>query len=88
MAYQPKVVDAKIVSENEENGFFEVVVELADHNRCRLTFERDLETNAPFVTDISRLYKVPCAICKKDYLCYCYTRFKEDIASQALELLQ
>ncbi|WP_438446595.1 hypothetical protein [Gorillibacterium sp. sgz5001074] len=85
MAYQPKVIDAKVVSENPNNGYFEIVAELHDRNRCRLTFEKDPETGTPKVTHVNRLYTVPCGICKKDFLCYCLNRYMDDIGAQALE---
>lgn len=84
MAYQPEVVEAKKVSENENNGFFEIMVELSDHNRCRLAFQQDPKTGKPLATHIRRLHTVPCVICKKDTLCHCYERFLEPIAEQAL----
>ena len=87
MAYQPKVVEAKKVSENKKNGFFEIVAELEDRNRCRLTFAVDPATKEPKVTHINRLYTVPCAICKKDFLCYCLNRYMTDIADQALKIV-
>lgn len=86
MAYQAKVVEATLVSENKQNGFFEIVAVLADRNRCRVTFEIDPQTGAPKATHINRLYTVPCGICKKDFLCYCLDRYIEVIAVQALEL--
>jgi len=86
MAYQPKVIDAKVVSENPKNGFIEIVAELSDRNRCRVTFEPDPNTGAPKATHVSRLYTVPCGICKKDFLCYCLTRYMDTIGEQALEL--
>lgn len=86
MAYQAKVVEATVVSENKKNGFFEIVAVLSDRNRCRLTFETDPETGAPKVTHINRLYTVPCGICKKDFLCYCLNRYMDEIADQALEM--
>jgi len=87
MAYQPKVVNARIVSENPKNGFFEIVAELADQNHCRLTFEKDPTTGESKVTHVNRLYKVPCGICKKDFLCYCLNRYMHEIGRQALEVV-
>lgn len=86
MAYQPKVVEAEVVSENPKNGLFEIKVVMQDRNHCRLIFERDLTTNKITPTHINRLYKEPCAICKKDFLCNCMTRFLDPIAEQALAM--
>jgi hypothetical protein len=84
MAYDPQVVDAKIVSDNKKNGLFEIVVVLKDRNQCRLFFERDPETGVGKVTSLNRLMKEPCPICRKDYLCNCLDRFKQTIADQAM----
>jgi hypothetical protein len=86
MAYQPQVVDAKIVSHNQKNGLFEIVVTLKDRTSCRLIFEKDSESGAVQATHVNRLLDEPCPICRKDFLCQCLTRFKEQISSQALEL--
>lgn len=86
MAYQAKVVEATVVSENKKNGFFEILAVLSDRNRCRITLEMDPATGAPKATHINRLYTVPCGICKKDYLCYCLNRYMDQIAEQALEI--
>lgn len=85
MAYQPQVISAKRQHVNEKNGFSEVIVELADRNQARLMFEKDPVSGKEKATHINRLYTVPCAICKKDFLCYCLNRYKDDIAEQALE---
>jgi len=86
MAYQPKVVEAEVVSDNPKNGLFEINVVLHDRNHCRLIFERDLNTGAITPTHINRLYKEPCSICKKDFLCNCMTAFLQPIAEQALAI--
>lgn len=86
MAYQARVVEAEVVSENKQNGFFEIVAVLSDRNRCRITFEPNPETGEPKATAISRLYTVPCGICKKDYLCYCLNRYLDTLGEQALEV--
>lgn len=86
MAYQARVVEANVVSENKQNGFFEIVAVLSDRNRCRITFESDKETGKPKATHINRLYTVPCGICKKDFLCYCLNRYMDQIGEQALEI--
>jgi hypothetical protein len=84
MAYDPQVVDAKIVSDNKKNGLFEVVAYLKDRNQVRLTFARDPETGTNKVTDVNRLQNEPCAICRKDYLCNCMERYMDNIAEQSL----
>jgi hypothetical protein len=86
MAYQAKVVEATVVSENKQNGFIEIVAVLSDRNRCRVTLEPDAATGGFKATHINRLYTVPCGICKKDFLCYCLNRYMDQIAEQALEL--
>ncbi|MEW9699099.1 hypothetical protein [Paenibacillus sp. SI8] len=88
MAYDPQVVDAKIVSDNKKNGLFEIVVVLKDRNQCRLFFERDPETGVGKVTNLNRLMKEPCPICRKDYLCNCLDRYKQTIADQAMSYIK
>jgi hypothetical protein len=88
LAYDPQVVDAKIVSDNKKNGLFEVVAYLTDRNQCRLIFERDPETGKGKVTNINRLLKEPCPICRKDYLCNCLERYMNGIADQAMTHIQ
>ncbi|TVY10160.1 hypothetical protein FPZ49_10255 [Paenibacillus cremeus] len=85
MAYNPQVVDAKIVSNNPKNGLFEVVTQLKDRTVCRLTFGKDA-AGVAVPTHISRLLKEPCPVCRKDFLCNCMSRYKETISSQALSL--
>jgi hypothetical protein len=86
MAYQPQVTDAKIVSSNPKNGLFEIVVNMKDRTSCRLIFEKDSATGAALATHVNRLLKEPCPICRKDFLCNCLTKYKEDISAQALKL--
>ncbi|UJF31219.1 hypothetical protein [Paenibacillus hexagrammi] len=88
MAYDPQVVDAKVVSDNKKNGLFEIVAVLKDRNECRLFFERDPETGVGKVTDLNRLMKEPCPICRKDYLCNCLDRFKHTIAEQSMQYIK
>ncbi|WJH34273.1 hypothetical protein MJA45_17280 [Paenibacillus aurantius] len=81
MPYQPKVAEAKIVSHNEKNGLMEVVVVLEDRNHCRVTYET-LPSGEKVPTDISRLHKEPCPVCKKDYLCNCMDPYLPEIGEQ------
>ncbi|TBL80271.1 hypothetical protein [Paenibacillus thalictri] len=83
MAYQPQVVDARVVSNNPKNGLFEIVVKLKDRTECRLMYDKEANGGAK-VTHINRLYKEPCPICRKDFLCNCMSRFIDDISAQAL----
>ncbi|MFE5317405.1 hypothetical protein ACFQ88_01735 [Paenibacillus sp. NPDC056579] len=87
MAYQPQVVDAKIVSNNPKNGLFEIVVNLKDRTSCRLIFEKDGESGEARVTHVNRLLKEPCPICRKDFLCNCMASYKEELQAQALQLV-
>jgi hypothetical protein len=83
MAYDPQVVDAKVVSDNKKNGLFEVVAYLKDRNQCRLIFERDAVTGEGKVTNLNRLMNEPCPICRKDYLCNCLEYYMHGIAEQS-----
>jgi hypothetical protein len=86
MAYKPEVEEAKIVSNNPNNGLYEVVVSLKDRTKCRLVFEKDAQGGSK-VTNIARLYKEPCPICRKDFLCYCMNKYMEDISTQAAAIV-
>lgn len=86
MAYQPKVTEATIVSHNTKNGLYEVVVKLEDRTHCRLIYET-LADGKKVATNISRLLKVPCPICKRDYLCHCMTPYLGVIGNQASTLI-
>jgi hypothetical protein len=88
MAYDPQVVDANLVSDNKKNGLFEVVVILKDRTHCRLTFERDDKSGTSRVTNLNRLLKEPCPICRKDFLCKCLERYAPTVSEQALALLK
>jgi hypothetical protein len=88
MAYDPQVIDAKLVSDNKKNGLMEVVAFLKDRNQARLTFQRDPQTGTPKVTDLNRLMNEPCPICRKDYLCNCLERYMDDIAEQSMTLIK
>ncbi|NHN30685.1 hypothetical protein [Paenibacillus agricola] len=87
MAYQPKVMKAEIVSNNTKNGLFEVLVHLKDRTSCRLTYGKDTATGTAVASHINRLLYEPCPICRKDFLCNCMNKYKEDISQQALELV-
>ncbi|PZE21794.1 hypothetical protein [Paenibacillus xerothermodurans] len=84
MAYQPQVVDAKLVSNNPKNGLFELVVTLKDRTSCRLIYETDAASGAKNATHINRLQNEPCPICRKDFLCNCMSKFKDEISTQAM----
>ncbi|SDC50023.1 hypothetical protein SAMN02799630_00169 [Paenibacillus sp. UNCCL117] len=85
MAYNPQVVDAKIVSHNPKNGLFEIVAQLKDRTVCRLIYGTDASGSLQ-PTHINRLLKEPCPICRKDFLCNCMSKFKGTISEQALEI--
>ncbi|MCD1260708.1 hypothetical protein B5M42_018055 [Paenibacillus athensensis] len=88
MAYDPQVVEAKVVSDNKKNGLFEVVAILKDRSQCRLFFERDPQTGVGKIANLNRLMKEPCPICRRDYLCNCLDRYMHKIADQALPMIQ
>ncbi|AHD05081.1 hypothetical protein ABNB59_02830 [Paenibacillus larvae] len=83
MAYTPQVEEATLVSENKNNGLFEILVVLKDRTHCRLIFERTPD-GAPLITHANRLNKAPCPVCRKDFLCNCMERYSTQLAEQAL----
>jgi hypothetical protein len=88
MAYEPQVVEAKIVSDNPKNGLFEVLAVLKDRTKCRIAFERNASTGEEIASHVNRLFTEPCPICRKDFLCNCMTRYLPSIAEQALHMVK
>jgi hypothetical protein len=86
MSYQPKVVEAEIVDRNEENGAFDIIVKLSDNNVCRLSCSTDKVSKIAKADYVNRTYKVPCAICMKDYLCHCFNAYKTPLFTQAIKI--
>lgn len=79
MAYRPKVVGVDKAGSNDKDGLYEFVVHLEDGTLCRVFYNRFPEWK---LTNVSRLLKTPCPICRKDYICNCFEKFKVELDSQ------
>lgn len=80
MSYRPTVENVTKAGTNEKDGLFEFVVKMADGTLCRIFYNRS-ETNWK-ITNISRLQKTPCPVCRKDFICKCMDDFASDIGQQ------
>lgn len=79
MSYRPSVENMTKASSNEKEGLYEFIVKMTDGTACRVFFRRDPEWR---LTDISRLQKTPCPVCRKDFICKCMDRFSSEIRRQ------
>lgn len=82
MSYRPNVENVTKAGSNEKSGLYEFIVKMTDGTQCRVFFHRDPEWR---LTDISRLQKRPCPVCRKDFICKCMDKFSGDIARQMEE---
>ncbi|GGN99370.1 hypothetical protein [Saccharibacillus kuerlensis] len=80
MAYRPTVVGVDKAGSNEKDGLYEYVLHLEDGTMCRTFYNRFPEGWR--MTHVSRLLKTPCPICRKDYICNCFEKFKGELDAQ------
>lgn len=79
MSYRPNVENVTMAGSNEKEGLYEFIVKLADGTECRVFYHRFPEWR---LTNISRLQKTPCPVCRKDFICKCMDNFSGDIERQ------
>ncbi|GGG19794.1 hypothetical protein GCM10010913_47420 [Paenibacillus aceti] len=79
MSYRPSIQNVSIAGSNEKEGLYEFAVKLADGTQCRVFYHRFPEWR---LTNINRLQKTPCPVCRKDYICNCMEGFAEEFHSQ------
>lgn len=79
MSYKPSVDSVIKASSNEKEGLYEFIVHLADGSECRVSYNRFPEWQ---ISNVSRLQKNPCPVCRKDFICDCMNRFSGVIAQQ------
>lgn len=79
MSYRPNVENVTKAGSNEKEGLYEFIVKLADGTECRVFYHRFPEWR---LTNISRLQKTPCPVCRKDFICKCMDNFSGDIERQ------
>lgn len=82
MSYKPRVDSVIKASSNEKEGLYEFIVHLADGSECRVFYNRFPKWQ---LTNISRLQKTPCPVCRKDFICNCMNSFTGEIAQQIEE---
>jgi hypothetical protein len=66
-------------SSNEKDGLYEFIINLADGTVCRAFYTRNPEWK---MTNISRLQKTPCPVCRKDFICKCMDSFADVFQQQ------
>ncbi|AWB43831.1 hypothetical protein DCC85_06080 [Paenibacillus sp. CAA11] len=79
MSYRPNVEHVTKASSNDKEGLYEFIVHLQDGTECRVFYNRFPEWK---LTNISRLQKTPCPVCRKDFICKCMDNFSDDIGQQ------
>lgn len=79
MSYRPIISNVEEASNNEKDGLYEFIIYLADGTECRTFYNRYPEWK---MTNISRLLKTPCPICRKDFICKCMEGFKGVLQQQ------
>jgi hypothetical protein len=81
-SYKPSVDHVILASSNEKDGLYEFIVHMADGTECRVFYNRTPEWQ---LTNISRLQKTPCPVCRKDFICKCMDSFAGEINQQMAE---
>lgn len=82
MSYKPMISNVRKASSNDKEGLYEFIINLADGTECRAFFNRFPEWK---MTNISRLQKTPCPVCRKDFICKCMESFKSELEQQLEE---
>ncbi|MWV44412.1 hypothetical protein GRF59_12300 [Paenibacillus sp. HJL G12] len=82
MSYRPVISNMKEASSNEQSGLYEFILDLADGTVCRVFYSRYPEWK---MTNISRLQKTPCPVCRKDFICKCIESYKGELTQQIEE---
>ncbi|GGA37289.1 hypothetical protein [Paenibacillus physcomitrellae] len=81
-SYKPSVDNVILASSNEKDGLYEFIVHMVDGTECRVFYNRTPEWK---LTNISRLQKTPCPVCRKDFICKCMDSFTGEIDQQMNE---
>lgn len=82
MSYRPNVVNVTKAGSNENDGLYEFIVKMADGTACRVFYHRFPKWR---LSNVSRLQKTPCPVCRKDFICKCMDKFSADIHRQMEE---
>ncbi|NGM82660.1 hypothetical protein G5B47_09535 [Paenibacillus sp. 7124] len=81
MSYKPVITNVTKASSNDKDGLYEFIIKLADGTECRAFYHRFPEWR---MTNISRLLKTPCPICRKDFICKCMEAFTGELEDQMI----
>ncbi|QWU17332.1 hypothetical protein SAMN04487895_104284 [Paenibacillus sophorae] len=81
MSYKPVITNVTKASSNDKDGLYEFIIKLADGTECRAFYHRLPEWR---MTNISRLLKTPCPICRKDFICKCMEAFTGELEDQMI----
>ncbi|MNB81375.1 hypothetical protein D3C75_281550 [compost metagenome] len=81
MSYKPVITNVTKASSNEKEGLYEFILKLADGTECRAFYHRNPEWR---MTNISRLLKTPCPVCRKDFICKCMEAFTGELEDQMI----
>ncbi|MEK3733777.1 MULTISPECIES: hypothetical protein [Paenibacillus] len=82
MSYRPKIANVTKAGSNDKEGLYEFIVSLADGTQCRVFYNRFPDWE---MTALTRLGKVPCPVCHKDFICKCMEKFQDDFDRQLKE---
>lgn len=82
MSYRPVITNMEEASSNEKSGLYEFILYLADGTVCRASYSRSPEWK---MTNINRLQKTPCPVCRKDFICKCIESYKGELEQQINE---
>ncbi len=79
VSYRPQISNVTKAGSNVEEGLYEFIISLADGTECRVFYNRFPEWK---MTNVSRLGKTPCPVCRKDFICKCMEKFSVDLDQQ------
>ncbi|WP_036720284.1 hypothetical protein [Paenibacillus sp. JCM 10914] len=79
MAYRPQIADVTTAGSNDKEGLYEFIIHTADGTDIRVFYSRFPEWK---LTALSRLGKVPCPVCRKDFICKCMEKFSHEFDQQ------
>ncbi|WP_336759550.1 hypothetical protein [Paenibacillus sp. USHLN196] len=82
MSYRPRIADLELAYGNKEDGLYEFKMNLVDGTKCRVFYSRSPEWK---MTNISRLQKTPCPVCRKDFICKCMDQWATDLHHQMID---
>lgn len=79
MPYRPQITDVTTAGTNDKEGLYEFIIHTTDGTDIRVFYNRFPEWK---LTALSRLGKVPCPVCRKDFICKCMDKFSNEFDQQ------